>query len=174
MGTPTDQGTSVVHPRGYTSITIPRHYPRYIKIYCYAFINGNVIYFLLIDYQPVVFILSDGSYGTFLKISLLKRDFLGWNSLKTCKNGLMSRKCTLAKHKFSTEIKFPQPRVSDRKPEPHTPVKFFSIQFNSIQFNSFIVSTVDIQRKALLWQGIQVTIIQWQICTVHLTKYRYM
>ena len=45
---------------------------------------------------------------------------------------------------------------------------------NSIQFNSFIVSTVDIQRKALLWQGIQVTIIQWQICTVHLTKYRYM
>ena len=46
--------------------------------------------------------------------------------------------------------------------------------YNSIQFNSFIVSTVDIQRKALLWQGIQVSIKQWQICTVHLTKYRYM
>ena len=41
----------------------------------------------------------------------------------------------------------------------------------SIQFNFFIVSTVDIQIKALLWQGIQVTIIQWHICTVHLTKY---
>ena len=31
------------------------------------------------------------------------------------------------------------------------------IQFNLIQFNSLIVSTVDIQTKALLWQGISKT-----------------
>ena len=56
----------------------------------------------------------------------------------------------------------------------YTTSHVFSCVCNSIQFNSFIISTVDIQRKALLWQGIQVTTIQWQICTVHLTKYRYM
>ena len=34
---------------------------------------------------------------------LLKGEFGGWNSLKSCKNGLMIRKCSLAKGMFSTE-----------------------------------------------------------------------
>ena len=35
---------------------------------------------------------------------LLKREYLGWNSLKSCKNGLMIRKSSLAKGMFSTKI----------------------------------------------------------------------
>ena len=35
---------------------------------------------------------------------LLKREYLGWNSLKSCKNGLMIRKFSLAKGMFSTKI----------------------------------------------------------------------
>ena len=35
---------------------------------------------------------------------LLKREYLCWNSLKSCKNGLMIRKVSLAKGMFSTKI----------------------------------------------------------------------
>ena len=35
---------------------------------------------------------------------LLKGEYLGWNSLKSCKDGLMIRKCSLAKGMFSTKI----------------------------------------------------------------------
>ena len=62
---------------------------------------------------------------------LYKMEYLGWNSLKSCKNGLMTRKSSLAKGMFLTKISLAK-GIRSKTGAAHPRRKFFGEVITSI------------------------------------------
>ena len=58
----------------------------------------------------------------------LKREYLGWNSLKSCKSRLIFRKSSLAKRMFSTKISLAKGCIQSKTGAAHPCQKFFGLQ----------------------------------------------